>query len=145
MLNAMLSGPGYTRYLLSAFQLQHKARQLCHATHSLLAFPWSVAGDMADNSAELLACTPGYLEYVCVFTVNYQIVLLLPLGITFLIERAHKAAFLHSLGSRKPQWAVQLLDRYRSPSWPDVLLSAWLCLALPWMAVTMVCRLLAAW
>jgi hypothetical protein len=99
---------------------------------------------MAGGEAELLHCSPGYLEHMLVFVLCYQIVILLPLGPTFVLERASKAAFIESLGARKPQWAMQLLGRYRPPSWSDMLLSAWQWLALPWMLVAPACRLLAA-
>ncbi len=144
LMDAMLFGPPFVRHLIPEFQLQNKARLVCHMTHSLLTLPWSLVDSMAGSSAELLHCSPGYIEYVFVFTLCYQIVILLPLGPTFLLERASKAAFLTSLGPRKPQWARQLLDRYRPPSWPDILLTTWLCLLLPWMAVALLCRLLAA-
>lgn len=141
LLDAMLFGPQYARAMWKYYQLESKTHQLCHMTHSVLTLPWSLLDQLTGSSAELLHCSPGYLEYGAVFTMSCYLAILLPLGPTFLIERASKAAFLNSLGSRKPQWAMQLLDRYRPPSWSDVLLSAWLCLSLPYMAVVVVCRL----
>jgi hypothetical protein len=144
LLDAMLFGPSFVRFVIPAFQLQSKTQQLCHVMHSAFTLPWSLLDSMPEASAEMLHCSPGYIEYVAVFAMCYQIVILLPLGPTFLLERASKAAFLTSLGPRKPQWAMQLLERYRPPSWSDILLTTWLCLSLPWMAVTLACRLLGA-
>lgn len=144
LLNAMLFGPPFVRFIIPEYQLHDKSQQFCHAFHSVLTLPWSLVDRITGSRAELLHCAPGYIEYVLVFVLCYQIVILLPLGPTFVMERASKAAFINSLGPRKPQWATQLLRRYRPSSWSDMLLSAWLWLSLPWMAVVLACRLIAA-